>query len=103
MKQHVSEKQLKELNHLTMYRIKDIMFYGDTPISMAEKLTIGKMIEILDNHLEWNYSIYTYEREEDVKGFRFEGETHFEEVITESEELCDALFEALKHVLEVRG
>ena len=68
--------------------------------AMARIFTIGKMIEILQNELDWNMCFYTYERYEDEVGFKFEGTHEFDDIQTEGDTLCDALWEAILIVVK---
>jgi len=97
MKQHITEKQLEEYrvsNVSGHYKLKDIMFHGDSPINMAEKLTIGKMIEMLGSKFDSLYLNHKNEFDVMVEEKNTEWCNRFE-----NKELCDALWEAVKSVL----
>lgn len=103
MKQYISKSQLKELTQKQMDKLlmymndKDYMPHGSQMMLhnngwyLAEFLNIGEMIEFLDENDEIG-QIY-----KDSEGWSIADCVE----IGKSKELCDALWEAVKEVLEV--
>ena len=93
MKQHITPSQLKEIP----IKISSVIFGGTYENRKnyyaynAKKMTIGKMIEILKNKYgdQWCEKVFFATRDGDV----FEN----------GDCLCDALWEAVKYVLESEG
>jgi len=114
MKQHITVEQMKEIEDKTLakympleftHSLEAVCYYGAESATgiiglnkMAEMITIGKMIEILKskgvNWFEVGYPEIKETREKKVfikitKDLYFWGDN-----------LCDALWEAVKYVLE---
>lgn len=108
MKQHITEKQL---NELTIEQSAKLMYsFGNDDLAGGEDVTIGKMFEIL-NDFPNNYitSIRPKFKKENNKSYVELGIKDLmaeEECIDSwylkgfhSEELCDALWQAIKEIL----
>ncbi len=130
MKQHITELQIKELNEEQLLSLIKIM-YNANPINfkvehdiisynrkggatnryyvhglnlLSRKLTIGKMIEILDNETDDLEIIRDHQRDLEQNIYK----CYWIDVIKEEggckrsfeeKELCDALWEAVKEIL----
>ena len=96
MKQHITSKQLKEINDLQLKRICNILIWSNLQTDIewmyaSEELTISKMIDILSN----------YKQIEITQG-RVWWVTFIDNSLKVSgNELCDALWEGVKYILNI--
>ncbi len=103
MKQHITEKELEkfceenenEATKLIKIISKDIDFIplGTENLIFAEKVNIGKMIEILEQDNKLLDITNTYHPKHAGWGIIINGKE------IKSQELCDALWEAVKTIL----
>jgi hypothetical protein len=120
MKKHITVNQMKEISDKELAKYMDLHFthlleavcyYGaDRPLGrdklseMSRMITIGKMIEIIkDNGYDFiEMYAQNIEEESDVKHKEYiaisSGELYPAEFFEET--ICDALWEAVKYVLE---
>ncbi len=116
MKQHITERQLKELHTNKRAPLSDFLLFcrkrnGDVLKLDREKITIISMIKFLDinlRHVNWNYisperSIFITRN----GNFPFDWMISSEIIhgIRESftrQELCDALWEMVKRTVEIK-
>lgn len=85
MKQHITIEQLKELSHPAMDRLSDWMHEnGYKDEGWAKFLTIGRMIEFIDDNLTTDTATLIL---------------LFERCDNDWENLCDALWEEVKKLL----
>jgi hypothetical protein len=109
MKQHITREQLAEISLQEANVLSELLGYSEENKLVYEQipyiLTIGKMIEILDNDkvrelsidrfVEYGvknnkYSVYIFTKLEEDK---------YTEKEANDVELCDALWESIKHLL----
>jgi len=101
MKQYITVKQLGELTENQITKLCTLItddigvLLVDTDETIAEMTTIGKMIEILEQHGEYP-NIYI-SNNPGVKTWEVQSVPYTDAF--EKEELCDALFEAIKTIL----
>ena len=94
MKQHITEKQFLGLSSKGMDKYRDTFLTGKVPIDKMMYVNIGQMIEFLDENTITTYSIYR--RIVDWKIVY--KDMDFGKIM--GGELCDALWEAVKEILE---
>lgn len=82
MKQHITQKQLEELDEFDRIKIKN------------QCLSIGQMIEFLDEE----YGSWKLDSWQDWEIVNTQENKNI--VLAKNDELCDALWEAVKEVLE---
>lgn len=94
MKQHITKEQLDELNDKEKEKLRNWWFehiQRTIRQDFPTLLSIGQMIEFLDDNKMW----LTIERLNDGWGLFEDPRGRYDHV-----ELCDALFEVVKEVLE---
>jgi len=108
MKQHITDKQLKEVIGKGYQRLYE--WATKFPRNYTPNLSIGQMIEFLDEH--WIKLEQEFDKDDDDKGeftdrclYRCaDGCWHVDDPVDNNQgehfELCDALWEAVKEVLE---
>ena len=99
MKQHITDEQCDELSYEELDRL-----FGELSFMTSHEVTIGKMIEVLDDMCIITRIGRRYDSTSDFvveleKYVPCDGGEVLENFRYESEELCDALFEAIKAVL----
>ena len=99
MKQYITQQQLDDFrieNNVGHYKLKDIMFHGDTPMDMYLKLNIGKLIEILE---ELNFDRLCAELERHSQAVYYRKNCIENKYIDVNQEFCDVLWIAVKEVI----
>lgn len=99
MKAHIRPKQAKEVTKEEFYSLFDeLVDRDDWHHFHHKKMTIAKMIEILDE----NSYYWEIDNVDEDDGFNVI--VHYEDKVTRMftrSKLCDTLWEAVKHIIEV--
>ena len=102
MKQHITICQWDELTPVQYNNISNLFGFVSNSLSMSQFLTIGKMIEILKNRVDFLTIYHATYAKKPFYGVKYRINHTLDsemEIIFESEELCDALWKAVKEVL----
>lgn len=98
MKQHITKSDLEMLNEGGKARLKTwcISKSPDNKAYDESQLSIGQMIEFLNNN---NYDVHTCKKLEDNARYVRRFNHNYGQVWAVREHFCDALWEAVKEVL----
>lgn len=101
MKQHILPKQVEEIKKEQFYSLfNNLVYRNDYAKYHHKKVTIGKMLEVLtEKNIVLDIKLTSMDTQDNNNGFVIINNVFYSKEY-KAKELCDALWEAIKDILQ---